>query len=226
MEVGAVGRAAGAAGRIGVAAGGALGAGFAAGVVVAGAAVLAGGAATAGAAGGATTGAAGLVAAGAGVPATAVGATGATGFGGATAGAAGATAGRIRAAFAAASFASLSALALVSSAASASATPWRCLRTFSATSAGMELECVFFSVTPYPASRSIMAFALTSSSRASSFIRTWFTSDMLIKTLPLPTAPLRSCLLRIQPRLHLGFSPLHLARFPSPARSRQLVRSQ
>src|SRR4029077_4627735 len=101
-----------------------------------------------------------------------------------------------------------------------------CLRTFSATSAGMELECVFFSVTPYPASRSIMALALTSSSRASSFIRTWFTSDMLIKTLPLPTAPLRSCLLRIQPRLHLGFSPLYLARFPSPARSRQLVRSQ
>jgi hypothetical protein len=46
------------------------------------------------------------------------------------------------------------------------------LRTFSATSSGMELECVFFSVTPYPGKRSIIAFALTSNSRASSLIRT------------------------------------------------------
>ncbi len=37
---------------------------------------------------------------------------------------------------------------------------------------GIELECVFFSVTPYPGKRSIMALALTSSSRASSLIRT------------------------------------------------------
>src|SRR5882762_7758521 len=80
-----------------------------------------------------------------------------------------------------------------------------CLRTFSATSTGMELECVFFSVTPYPASRSIMAFALTSNSRANSFIRTWFASDMLLKTLPLPVAPHSSYLLRTQPLLHFRF---------------------
>ena len=90
--------------------------------------------------------------------------------------AAGATAGLIRAALAAASFASFSALAVASAAASASATPCRCSRTFSATSTGIELECVFFSVTPYPANRSMIAFALTSSSRASSLIRTWFGS--------------------------------------------------
>ena len=47
-----------------------------------------------------------------------------------------------------------------------------CLRTFSATSTGMELECVFFSVTPKPGKRSMIARALTSSSRASSLIRT------------------------------------------------------
>ena len=187
--------------------------------------MLAGGAATAGvgAVGAGATGAAGFAAAGAGVTAT-VATAGAAGFGGATAGAAaigGATAGRIRAAFAAASFASFSDLAFASAAASASATPWRCLRTFSATSAGMELECVFFSVTPYPASRSIMAFALTSSSRASSLIRTWFTSDMLFKTLPLPVVPHGSSLLRTQPLLHFRFSPpLILARLQQLPASR------
>ena len=40
------------------------------------------------------------------------------------------------------------------------------------TSTGMELEWVFFSVTPKPGKRSMMALALTSSSRASSLIRT------------------------------------------------------
>lgn len=77
-----------------------------------------------------------------------------------------------KAALAAASLASLSALALAS--ASASACAWPCMdaRTFSATSAGIELECVFFSVTPNPGRRSIIAFALTSSSRASSLMRT------------------------------------------------------
>jgi hypothetical protein len=43
----------------------------------------------------------------------------------------------------------------------------------------IELECVFFSVTPNPARRSIMALALTSSSRASSLMRTWDASLML-----------------------------------------------
>jgi hypothetical protein len=86
--------------------------------------------------------------------------------------------GRILAAFAAASFASFSALAEASAAASASACPKMFLRTFSATSTGIELEWVFFSVTPYPGKRSMIALALTSSSRASSFIRTWFASLM------------------------------------------------
>jgi hypothetical protein len=53
------------------------------------------------------------------------------------------------------------------------------LRTFSATSTGIELECVFFSATPNSGKRSMIAFALTSSSRASSLIRTWFASLIL-----------------------------------------------
>jgi hypothetical protein len=112
-----------------------------------------------------------------GLGAAGVGAAGAGAAGGTAA--AGATAGLILAALAAASFASLSALALASASASASATPRRCARTFSATSTGIELECVFFSVTPYPANRSMIAFALTSSSRASSLIRTWFGSVVM-----------------------------------------------
>jgi hypothetical protein len=83
----------------------------------------------------------------------------------------------MRAALAAASFAAVSAFA-AASAASASACPNMFLRTFSATSSGIELECVFFSVTPYPGKRSMIALALTSSSRASSLIRTWFASLM------------------------------------------------
>src|SRR4029077_7410481 len=98
-------------------------------------------------------------------------------LGAAATGAAGAG-GRIRRALAAASFAAASALAAVSAAASASACPKSFLRTFSATSSGIELEWVFFSVTPYPGNRSIIALALTSSSLASSLIRTWFASLM------------------------------------------------
>jgi len=108
---------------------------------------------------------------------TALGAAGLTALGVATG--AGAAAGRMRAALAAASFASFSVLAAASAAASASACPKMFLRTFSATSTGIELECVFFSVTPYPGKRSMIALALTSSSRASSLIRTWFASLML-----------------------------------------------
>ena len=151
----------------------------------AGAGVAATGVATGAAAGAAGAGAAGAAIGGgvaaAGLAATGAGAAGAGADGGAaTEGAAvGATAGRILAALAAASFASLSALALASASASALATPCRCARTFSATSTGIELECVFFSVTPYPAKRSIIAFALTSSSRASSLIRTWFGSVVM-----------------------------------------------
>src|SRR5258708_22603090 len=88
----------------------------------------------------------------------------------------------------------------------------------------MELECVFFSVTPYPASRSIIGLALTCSSRASSLIRTWFTSDMLIKTLPLPVAPHVSCLPRTQPLLHFRFSLRIPARLQALARSHVLRR--
>ena len=142
---------------------GTLGPGVAAGAAaVAGAAGVGGGAAgfAAGATDGATCGVFG--AAGAGFAATPGAA--ATGAGGA--------AGRILAALAAASLASLSALAAASAAASSSACPEIFLRTFSATSAGIELECVFFSVTPYPGKRSMIALALTSSSRASSLIRT------------------------------------------------------
>jgi hypothetical protein len=69
--------------------------------------------------------------------------------------------------------------AAASAAASASATPFRCSRTFSATSTVTELECVFFSVTPKPGNRSMIALALTSSSRASSLIRTWDASVIL-----------------------------------------------
>jgi hypothetical protein len=180
----AAGCPAGATGRVGVAVGavGAVGGGAAAGFAAGGS--LAGARASTVAAGPDGTACGGL----GGTPvagATAGGGTraGAEGFGtagGTAAGAAvtGAAAGLMRAAFAAASFASFSALAAASAAASASAIPWRCLRTFSATSTVMELECVFFSVTPYPGKRSMMALALTSSSRASSLMRTWFASVM------------------------------------------------
>ena len=68
----------------------------------------------------------------------------------AVAGAAGAGTGcgRSRAAFAAASCAILSAAAFASAAVSASAASRKCLRTFSAAARSIELEWVFFSVTP------------------------------------------------------------------------------
>jgi hypothetical protein len=138
------------------------------------------GAAAAGAAGRAT-GATGVTAGVSVVPGATVGVGGFTATlvaPGAAAAGAGGAAGRIRAALAAASFAAASAFAAVSAAASASACPKSFLRTFSATSSGIELECVFFSVTPYPGKRSIIALALTSSSLASSLIRTWFASFM------------------------------------------------
>jgi len=50
--------------------------------------------------------------------------------------------------------------------------PERCLRTRSASSASMELECVFFSVTPTRGRTSRIALLLTSSSLARSLIRT------------------------------------------------------
>lgn len=178
-------------GRIGVGAGGLVdgvagATGFAAGgataCVIAGVGVGAfgttgatAGATDAGAAGGA--GATGLAAGGAagdtvGATCTALGSAGfAATLDAAATGATGAV-GRILAALVAASFASLSALAAASAAASVSAWPKIFLRTFSATSSGIELECVFFSVTPYPGKRSMIAFAFTSSSRANSLIRT------------------------------------------------------
>ena len=54
----------------------------------------------------------------------------------------------------------------------ASAEPRRYARTFSASWSSMELECVFFSVTPTCGSASRMALLLTSSSLARSLIRT------------------------------------------------------
>jgi hypothetical protein len=89
-------------------------------------------------------------------------AAGAAGFA-ATGGAAGAAG-----LFAAAAFAALSA----SACASAFARPRKCLRTSSACELSIELECVFFSVTPTSGKYSIKTFALISSSLASSLIRT------------------------------------------------------
>jgi hypothetical protein len=54
----------------------------------------------------------------------------------------------MRAALAAASFAALSAIAFCSACTSASASARKCSRTFTAASTSIELECVFFSVTP------------------------------------------------------------------------------
>lgn len=59
-----------------------------------------------------------------------------------------------------------------SAAASCAAKPKKCFRTNSAWELSIELECVFFSVTPISGRYSISTFALISSSLASSFIRT------------------------------------------------------
>jgi hypothetical protein len=64
------------------------------------------------------------------------------------AGAAGRETGAGRAAFGAASLGSASTFAGTSGAGSVSASPLIFLRTLTATSSGIELECVFFSVTP------------------------------------------------------------------------------
>src|SRR5260370_13109858 len=69
-----------------------------------------------------------------------------------------------------------------------------------------------------------MGLGVASSSRASSLIRTWFTSDMLIKTLPLPAALPRSCLLRTQSLLHFRFSLRIPAEPPEPAHLGGLAR--
>jgi len=173
------------AGATGFAAGGAT-AGDAAGTAVTGGLGATTGAATgvlAAGATGAAAGAAGFTTGGTVTGGATGAAAGAAGFAttlGAAATGVGGAAGRIRAALAAASFATASAFASASALASASACPKRFLRTFSATSSGIELECVFFSVTPYPGKRSMIALALTSSSRANSLIRTWFASLMLL----------------------------------------------
>jgi len=71
----------------------------------------------------------------------------------------------------------------------ASAWPRKWRRTFSASSAPMELECVFFSLTPISGRRSRTALALTSSSRARSLMRT-FSMRPLFPPGRLASAPL------------------------------------
>jgi hypothetical protein len=86
-----------------------------------------------------------------------------------------------------ASTAACSSGAASSSRAGGSPSTPKCFRTRYATSSSIELECVFFSVTPKSGRRSIITFGLTSSSRASSLIRIFFimqTADRL----PLPPA--------------------------------------
>ena len=130
-------------------------------------------------------GATGLAAAGAGV---ALGAGGACGLGGAAAGVGGwgCVAGAEAAGFAATGavgagaatgglamgFGGSAGGATAGDAGSGSAVPCNWRRTLSAISTGIELEWVFFSVTPNPGKRSMIAFALTSNSRASSLMRT------------------------------------------------------
>jgi len=62
--------------------------------------------------------------------------------------------------------------------------PLRYARTFSASSASMELECVFFSVTPTAVKASRIDLLFTSSSRARSLIRT-----LLIRSFFAPLTP-------------------------------------
>jgi hypothetical protein len=63
--------------------------------------------------------------------------------------------------------------------------PVRCARTFSASSASMELECVFFSVTPTATRASRMDLLFTSSSRAKSLIRTLLIRSFFASLTPL-----------------------------------------
>jgi len=157
--------------------------------------------AAAGAAGGA------LGAAGLGAGATAAGArtAGAWGAGGAGAAAGltvtgcwGATTGAGAGGFTGAGAGLAASGAGAAAGASGSGVPCSFRRTFSATSTGMELEWVFFSVTPKPGSRSIIAFALTSSSRANSLIRTWVESLILLKNFSLPAEVRELCVPMLQ----------------------------
>jgi hypothetical protein len=96
---------------------------------------------------------------------------GAAGFATGAAGAAGATG--ALATFGAGFFAAVVFATFSASAASSAADKSRkCLRTRSACTRSIELECVFFSVTPASGRYSIRTFALISSSLASSLIRT------------------------------------------------------
>lgn len=134
----------------GLAATGGAGVGFG-GITAGGGAAGAttGGLASTGGAFGTTTGTSGIETTG--TAATGIAATGAgggiTGTGGAGGGGATVTV-FVRDARNAASFATLSEAAFSSAAASALARSRKCFRTFSAAATSMELECVFFSVTP------------------------------------------------------------------------------
>ena len=171
-------------------------AGFAAiGAAGAGVAGLAAGA-VAGAAAGPRGGAAGGTGRGAGAVVEGACAIGACGAGGTAglggAGACGAAAGGAAGCFAGSRTAT-------GAGASGSGVPCSRRRTFSATSTVIELECVFFSATPNPGNRSMIAFALTSSSRANSLIRTWDASLILLKNFSLPADPPELCVPLAQP---------------------------
>ena len=74
-----------------------------------------------------------------------------------------------------------------------SAFEWKYLRTSTASCSSIELECVFFSVTPTAVSASRMALLLTSNSRARSLIRI-----LLIHPLALRISPKLSCRPRVR----------------------------
>ena len=61
----------------------------------------------------------------------------------------------------------------------------KCARTFSASCSSIELECVFFSVTPTSSSTSRRALLLTSSSLARSLIRILLIRPRFLRPLPL-----------------------------------------
>lgn len=67
----------------------------------------------------------------------------------------------------------------------APACPAKCLRTRSASSTSMELECVFFSVTPTLGRTSRIALLLTSNSLARSLIRTLLIRSYVLSNIPL-----------------------------------------
>ncbi len=190
-----------------LAAGFAAAPGTAAGTAETGAAGLTDGAAALGtAAGGAGAGAAG-------VTGLADAVAGDAGFGTVAPGpAAGAATGAALGGAGGRSFASRDAFSAatlaVAAAASASARPRKCLRTFSAAGTSIELEWVTFSVKPTSGKKSISVLALISSSRASSLMRILLGSD-IFRIFPAPRRlrkqarhPLWS--VRPRPRLHPG----------------------